>query len=288
MVFSSRQFWGWLAVFSSAFCFYLATTIIRWSETYTDIAPAAFVFCRFLLGFLVVVFFMLLRGQRPRPQNYHLLLGRTFANAVAVFCFYKAVAVGSVAGANILNMTYPLFVALISWFVLRQQRDRVSVAAIFVAFIGIWLVVSPGRFALEELNLWGLASGITSAVAIVYLNLCRRYNDSQTILLFLFGLGAVVIYLGFSDAIFWPERTDFLFLFACSIAGVMGQYLLTYGFLFVSAVEGSIISSSRILFAALLGPLMTGEPPLQLLGWTGALLIFSANAILAIRKSRVS
>lgn len=38
-----------------------------------------------------------------------------------------------------------------------------------------------------------------------------------------------------------------------------GQYLL-YGFLYVTAVEGAVISSSRILLAALLGPLLICRP----------------------------
>ena len=68
----------------------------------------------------------------------------------------------------------------------------------------------------------------------------------------------------------------------------MGQYLLTYRFLFVTAVEGSIISSSRILLAALLGPLLVGDPPLLISGWVGAVLIFAANSALALRRTRLN
>jgi drug/metabolite transporter (DMT)-like permease len=67
--------------------------------------------------------------------------------------------------------------------------------------------------------------------------------------------------------------------------GVGGQYLLTLGFRYVTAVEGSIISSSRILLAAICGPLIAMDPALNVYGWIGALLIFGANVILAIRRS---
>jgi drug/metabolite transporter (DMT)-like permease len=89
----------------------------------------------------------------------------------------------------------------------------------------------------------------------------------------------------FHDAIFWPNSSELFFLLSCSVAGVLGQYLLTYGFLYVTAVNGSIISSSRILLAALLGPLLVADPQLTFGGWCGALLIFVANVILAIRSS---
>lgn len=284
----SRKLFGWIAVFCSTFCFYLATLIIRWSEPVVDIDTAFFVFSRFLLGFLVVSSTMLLQKQKLKPKNYHVLLGRTIANTVAVFCFYKAVALGSVSEANILNMTYPLFVALFSWIFLKNQRDIFSLVVVVVAFIGIWLVLAPEdmtSMTIDTGNIWGLVSGVAAAAAIIYLNVSRRYHDSQTILFVLFGLGAVVIFSGYHEVIFWPDTKEFYYLFLCSVAGVLGQYLLTYGFLFVTAVEGSIISSSRILLAALLGPLIAGDPPLQVVGWCGAVLIFFANAVLAIRKA---
>jgi len=154
-----------------------------------------------------------------------------------------------------------------------------------VAFVGVWMVISPGDIKFGWENLWGLSSGVSAAAAIIYLNISRRYHDSQTILFFMFGLGTVLMLIFFHDAIFLPNSEELFFLLSCSVAGVLGQYLLTYGFLYVTAVEGSIISSSRILLAALLGPLLVADPALSVWGWCGALLIFTANATLALRRA---
>ena len=283
--FFSAQFFGWLAVFGSAFCFYLATAIIRWADSYVEIETPYFVFSRFFMGFCVVCITMYISGHRLQPRRYDLLLGRTVTNTIAVFCFYKAVEVGSLAEANILNMTYPLFVALFAWFLIKDQRDAFVLLVVGVAFVGIWLILAPGDIGMKWENIWGLCSGVTASLAMIYLNVSRRYHDSQTILFFMFGLGALFIFLAFSETIFLPGGMEFLFLFTCSAVGVLGQYLLTYGFLFVTAVEGSIISSSRIFMAALFGPILVGDPALTLTGWCGALLIFTANSILAFRKS---
>jgi drug/metabolite transporter (DMT)-like permease len=281
----SRQVIGWSAVFGSAFFFYLATLIIRWAAPHVTIASGYFVFARLLLGFIVVSVTMLLQQKRLQPQRFHYLIGRAVANTVAVFCFYKAVEMGSLAEANILNMTYPLFVAVFSCFFLRGQRDFWSLLIVVVAFAGVWLILSPGDMKPGLANLWGLGSGITAAAAIIYLNISRRYHDSQTILFFMFGLGSVLILIFFHDVIFVPNAEELFFLLSCSVAGVLGQYLITFGFLYVTAVEGSIISSSRILLAALLGPILVADPSLTVWGWCGALLIFSANAVLALRKA---
>lgn len=284
----SLQALGWLAVFGSAFCFYLATAIIRWANGVVAIDSSYFTFSRFFLGFVVVCVTMLISGQRFKPKRYHYLIGRTVANTIAVFCFYKAVEVVSLAEANILNMTYPLFVALFSWFMVKEQRDFFAVIIVGVAFCGVWLILSPANLATDLTSLWGVCSGFCAAWAMIYLNLSRKYHDSQTVLFFMFGMGALFIFILFKDSIFWPDMVEFKYLFWCSVAGVLGQYLLTYGFLFVTAVEGSIISSSRILLAALFGPLLVGDPPLILSGWIGALLIFGANSTLALRRAALN
>ena len=277
---------GWLAVFTSAFFFYMATVTIRWARSEVTIDPAFFVFSRFALGFVIVSISMTLQRRSLRANRYRYLVGRTLGNTVAVFCFYQAVETTTVANANILNMTYPIFVALIAWFFLREQRDGVALAMVPVAFAGIWMIVAPAGMGWDWNNAWGLASGITASLAIVFLNLSRKYDSAETTLFYMFGWGAVLIWALFYDRMHWPDATELYYLAICSLFGIGGQYLLTYGFRFVTAVEGSIITSTRILLAAVLGPLMVADPTMTLLGWTGALLIFSANAVLAVRKAR--
>ena len=100
----------------------------------------------------------------------------------------------------------------------------------------------------------------------------------------MFGLGALLMFIGFHREFFWPDARHLYYLIPCAAAGVAGQFLLTIGFRYVTAVEGSIISSMRILLAALLGPLLAGEPALAAAGWVGAMLLFGANAMLAVRN----
>jgi drug/metabolite transporter (DMT)-like permease len=256
----SLQLTGCLAVFGSAISFYLATAVIRWSKTAVALDPSFFVFSRFLMGFISIFIILLIKKQPLKPYRYHYLLGRTLTNCIAVYCFFKAVDVTSLAKANILNMTYPLFIALFSWLFLKQQRNVSSIIMVILAFIGVFLILSPGEIGLQANNLWGLASGISASFAIIYLNVSRQYHDSETILFYMFGLGTIIIYAVFDDKIYLPSKPEGMYLLLCSFFGICGQYLLTVGFRFITAVEGSIISSSRILLAALLGPLFGFRP----------------------------
>ena len=277
---------GCLAVFASAFCFYFSTVVIRWSRDVVVIDSAFYAFFRFLLGFVVVCTIMTVRRQGPAPKRYHLLVGRTLGNCIAVYCFYQAVRYTSVAEANILNMTYPIFVAIFSWVLLRHQRDGVALLMVVVAIAGVWLILQPERMGLGVHSLWGLGSGISAAVAIFYLNLSRQHHDANTVLFYMFGLGSVLMFLFFRQHFFWPNGSELYYLVLCGGSGIAGQFLITLGFRYVTAVEGGVISSTRILLAALLGPWLAAEPSLGPAGWLGALLIFGANVVLAVRKGR--
>ena len=277
---------GSISVLLSAFCFYLSTATIRWGQLHgIHPDPSFYVLVRFLLGFVVIAGLLIAQRRPPRPVNYHLLAGRAVANSVAVYCFYQAVQTTSVAHANILNMTYPVFVALITWGFLPEQREGRTLLALLAAFAGIVLILYPGELSMDVHHLWGLVSGISAALAIVYLNLSRKLHDSETVLFYMFGLGSVLIYAGFHEHMVIRREGDVLYLVVCGAFGIAGQYFITLGFRFITAVEGSILSSTRILMAAFLGPLIGLDPALVLHGWLGALLIFGANVYLAVRKT---
>ncbi|MCK4767524.1 MAG: DMT family transporter [Desulfobacula sp.] len=277
---------GCICVFGSAFFFYLATVIIKWARIKgLQIDTASFVFARFLLGFISVLILIALKKKRIRVKKKRYLIGRTVANCVAVYCFFKGVDLTSVAQANILNMTYPLFIAIFSWIFLKEQRDAIAILIVVFAFAGVWLILAPGKMSFNMDSLWALASGISAAIAIMYLNLSRQVHDTETILFFLFGLGSVLIFIFFFNKMHLPQYSELKYLFFCSLSAIVGQYLITLGFKYVTAIEGGIISSTRILLAAVLGPVIAMDPALSASGWTGAFLIFTGNVYLTLRKT---
>jgi drug/metabolite transporter (DMT)-like permease len=280
------QLLGCFLVFCAAALFYFSTATIRWAAQHVSLDPAFFVFVRFVSGFVLVNLILLVKRQSLRARRYDLLAGRAVANAIAVYCFYTAVSKTTLAEANILNMTYPVFVAVFSWIFLKRQRDTVMTIGALIAFVGIWLVLARGPLSLGWNHLWGLTSGVCAAWAIIFLNLSRRHHDTQTVLFYLFGLGAILTFAAFPSAIFWPSRDEAHYLALCSGFAIAGQYCITFGYRYVTAVEGGIISSSRILLAAILGPFIAADPALLLKGWFGAAVIMGVNILLAVRKAR--
>jgi drug/metabolite transporter (DMT)-like permease len=283
----TKTIMGCLAVFGSAFFFYLSTVIIKWSSMAgLKIDASLFTFARFSVGFATVLVVMGIGKQKIKVVKKRLLIVRALGNCVAVYCFFKGVELTSVAQANILNMTYPLFIAMFSWVFFKAQRDLAEIFIVVTAFAGVWLILAPAEMAFDYNSLWGLGSGMSAAVAILYLNLSRRVHDTHTTLFFMFGLGTVIAPCLFYDQMRMPASQELPYLFWCSAIAIAGQYLLTIGFKYVTAIEGGIISSTRILLAALLGPFIAMDTSLSLSGWIGAFLIFSANVYLAAKKAK--
>jgi drug/metabolite transporter (DMT)-like permease len=163
----------------------------------------------------------------------------------------------------------------------------VVIFIVTIAFAGVWLILAPGKMAFDYNSLWGIGSGVSAAVAIMYLNLSRQVHDTHTTLFFMFGVGTVIVSCLFYNQMRIPTIEELNYLFWCSAIAIAGQYLLTIGFKYVSALEGGIISSTRILLAAMLGPFIAMDPSLSRSGWIGAVLIFVANVYLAARKAKV-
>lgn len=279
-----KEVWGGLAIFASAFCFYLCTVIVRLAQEHVSLPASYYTLSRFFLGFFVTASSLSMQRRMPVPREYRFLILRALANLVSVYCFYRAAQVTSAAEANILNMTYPLFIAVISFVFWPKDHAWPEYLLSIIAFAGIVLVVTPGDMQRSVLQAWGLCSGISGAIAVIALKKTRQRNDTETVLVFMFGLGSMIIFIFGGGNFVWPDLLGACYLGMNAFFGVAGQYLMTFGQRYVSAIEGGIISTSRILLAAMLSPLLANEPVLSLFGWLGALMILSANIYLAYRR----
>jgi len=81
-----------------------------------------------------------------------------------------------------------------------------------------------------------------------------------------------------------PHASDLPFLLASGLTGVMGQVFLTMGYKDVSAKAGSMVSSSRIIFAATMGFFFFSESLSVRILAGGFMIIDSISGISALRN----
>jgi len=184
-----------------------------------------------------------------------------------------------------LNMTYPFFIFLFAPLFFRQEKISPFLYLILVAaLVGIWLVITPNWNSINKVDLFGLMSEIISAFAIVTLNMARKNDSTMVILFYLMSIGTVLNGLAMLPVFVWPRGGQWLLLLASGAIGVAGQICITYGYKYITARAGSLVSSSRILFAVVLGMLIFSEDLTLRIAAGGSLILLSMVAVTLLHK----
>ncbi|RMF13529.1 MAG: DMT family transporter [Candidatus Dadabacteria bacterium] len=269
---SSRRLKGLALVVGSAIAFALATVVVKVLSRFDTPAPTIAA-GRFWIGAVgLSIWFLLRTGRLPWPRRPELVLGRAATNLVAVLLFYAAIARATITNANILNLTYPIFIALLAPLLLRERTSRRQLVAVAVGVAGVWTLIAPDFGGAGSVgDLIALACGFVSAFAVILLRAARQHDDADTIVWFVMVAGAAVLtpqlrWLGIAA----PHQVGLWVL--AGILGVAGQLLITTGYRHVSALDGSIASTSRMLFAVLFGAWLLDEP-------LGVHIFFGAGAV---------
>jgi drug/metabolite transporter (DMT)-like permease len=256
--------------------FFTLSSVITKHVTLISPVPALEVsFFRFFFGFILTAAWFIRSHNSLKPNRWLTVVFRGVFNTTAVLLFFSSIQHTTVSNANILNLTYPAFVFLTAPFINREKGRPLMWLFLLMTLGGIWLVIRPDFGSVNIGDLTGLLSGIVSALAISTLKEAREYDSTQIILFYLMATGTIINGIAVIPTFRIPSGSAALWVLAGALTGVAGQWLLTEGYMFVSARTGSLFSGSRIIYAILFGALFFGErlsPPVLI----GAFLILAS------------
>ena len=260
----------------SELCFTVSTVFSKLLTNSSDVSALEVTFSRFFLGLLVASVIVHQNSISLIPHKLSLLIWRGVLNTVAVILFFLASQYTTITNTHMLNMTYPFFIFVFSPLFFRQEKISFFLyPALMAALIGIWLVINPDWNAVNKGDLFGLLSGLISAFAIITLNMARKNDSTPVILFYLMAIGTVLNGLVMLPVFVWPKGSQWLLLLASASVGVLGQICITYGYKYISARAGSLVSTSRILYAVVFGMLIFSEDLSLRIAAGGLLIILS-------------
>ena len=152
--------------------------------------------------------------------------------------------------------------------------------------LGIYFVIKPNFSNINIGDWYGLASGIAGALAIMSLRMAREYDSTALILFYLMSIGLVINGLLLLPVFIMPVGIQWVFLLSSALAGFMGQAFITSGYKYLEAGKGSLVSSSRIVFAFLLGWMFFSESLTVHLLIGASLIIFSFVGVSVDKKNK--
>jgi drug/metabolite transporter (DMT)-like permease len=190
---------------------------------------------------------------------------RGIFNTIAVILFFIGVEYSNVSKANLLNMTYPVFVFLIAPFLNKEKAPKEYLLYLLMTCAGIYFTMVPAgaSYSRDLLNIGDIAallSGITAGFAITTLREARKYNQSYIIVFYLMLIGTTINGLMIIPVFVAPHGIFIFYIFLCALLSYIGQYCITEGYKHIDAAPGSLISATRIIFALVLGNILFSEP----------------------------
>ncbi len=260
MLNTARIYRGIIFLLLSEFCFTISTIFSKLLTNSSNVSALEVTFSRFFLGLIVASVIVYKNSISLIPNTLSLLIWRGVLNTVAVILFFLASQYTTITNTHMLNMTYPFFIFLFAPLFFRQEKISPFLYLILiVALVGIWLVINPDLNSINKGDVFGLCSGIVSAFAIITLNMARKNDSTMVILFYLMSIGTVLNGLAMLPLFVWPRGSQWFWVLVSGAVGVAGQICITYGYKYITARAGSLVSTSRIIYAVVLGMLIFSE-----------------------------
>jgi len=235
------------------FCFASATVFAKFVTTHSAIPAVEITFFRFFFGLFLAYAVLRKSGSSLIPNNKKLVIWRGILNTVAVILFFTSVKYTTVTNANMLNMTYPIFIFLFTPFLGKETIKSIQVFFLILTISGIYLVIQPNFDHLLIGDLIGLLSAIVTAIAVMTLREARKYDSTAMILFYIMGIGTIINGSLLVPVFKIPDLKLSVYITISALLGLAGQAFITSGYKYIEASKGSLISSSRIIFAVILG-----------------------------------
>lgn len=163
-----------------------------------------------------------------KTERLPLHLFRDVVGFICLYSYFYAAKFITLADATVLFNTAPLFIPLIAYIWQKLKIFHRLWLGIGIGFVGVILLLHPGKEALRVASFVGLLSGFTGAIVIVG-NRLLTYTEPPTRTMFYYFvvgtiLGFIVMFMQtphFWENISWREGT---LLLAIGILGYLYQY----------------------------------------------------------------
>lgn len=205
---------------------------------------------------------------------------RNLAHFTGQNLWFYAVTVIPLAQVFALEFTSPLWVIILSPFLLGERITLRRAGAAALGFIGILIVARPGVGAVEPGLIIAASSAVFFALTTI---LTKRLTRSATTGCILFWLTLMqlifgILASGFDGDIALPDATTAPWLVLIGLAGLLAHFCITNALTVAPATVVVPIDFARLPVIAVVGMLLYNEP-VEIWVFVGGLVILTANII---------
>ncbi|MDI6827315.1 MAG: DMT family transporter [Armatimonadota bacterium] len=255
----------WLTI--SAILFAIMAVMVRLAGM-QNIPGSEATFVRFIFGLASVVSLQKIGVAHVYFRRKWLLAARGITGGAAILFYFLSLA--SVKGSGhttltnsvLLGNSYFIFAPLFGALLIRERLRLGTILAVIAALGGLYLVIQPDFSHVRAGDVYGLAAGVISGLAIVIIRELRKTEPAISIFFSLCVFGALAGLIGmlFEGAILPPNFNGWLVLLVMGITSTAGQLSMTYALRWARAGEAGIIQMTTVIYSSIVGVLWLGDP----------------------------
>lgn len=197
-----------------------------------------------------------LRSARPLVQ-----LGRALGLVGSAVLFILALDRLPIAEATAMVFASPLFVTLLSAWLLRERVDAQRWAVVAAGFAGVLIVMRPGTAAFQPAALLPVASSLSWAVAVICTRKASQRDSVATTMVHSAAIGALLLSVPVLPGFVRPDAHEAMLLAAMAASWCGAQWLTVAAYHRGDASTLAPFAYSQLLFATLLGVFVFGQRP---------------------------
>jgi drug/metabolite transporter (DMT)-like permease len=233
----------------SAFFFALTDVVIKFISPAVAVTEIAFF--RFSIGVAVLLPLMVPRGMSLKGDRTWILLIRGGCGTLTFFFLLKAIERIPLANAIVLFYTFPVFATVFSFLLFRESVGIKEAILIIAGMVGIYVLIDPAAHLYGLGDAFGLLAGCFAGISVVLIRKLRETNGPLIIYLYYCLVGSIVSFPFFLEDFRLPSFGQLLLLIVLGLAFLVAQVLMTQGFKFCKASEGSVILMVELVFVGL-------------------------------------
>ncbi|HOW13768.1 DMT family transporter [Methanosarcina sp.] len=212
------------------------------------------IFYRLLFGLIFIFTFLLATNRlgelKPGKRKFRLLLQGIFI-MVNMFFYFLCVKETCFSIAILLEYTAPVYVMLASPFLLKEKVGKESIAALFLAISGVYLVIRPeGGFGSLEFSgsrLIGIASGLFAGMvlAVIIMNVRVLKRDHSEFAIAFWGTAIsclLMLPFAFETSLSFLAPNLFILVVFGIVSVGIGGILTTIGYANLQSQTGSLLA----------------------------------------------
>ncbi len=251
---------GIILILLSALCFAASSAFGKLVTMNSDLSGMINSFSRFLLGAIVMFFYIIFTKKSFRPKKFKYIINRSLTNCLSIMLFSLGFQFTTVTNANMLQMTYPVFVMILAPIIYKDKIKNFSYLYLTVIMIGCYLVAFPDFSSINIGDFLSIISAILAGFSVLSLKEASKYDEGYIIIFYVMLFATLINFPFIIKDLMIPEAKVMFNVILSAITGVLGQVFITLGYKYVDNATGAMVSASRIIIAAILGIIFFSDP----------------------------